>query len=162
MTLKLIWVITALLLALISGLFYAYSCSVNPGLGRLSDSHYLKAMQSINRAILNPIFFLSFIGALCMLPIATWAAFKTGGTDVAFYLLLAGFIIYALGVFGVTALGNVPLNEMLDKFDIASAMEHEIQEKRLSFEALWNKFHSIRTWANLAALVCVLWALIKD
>ncbi|MBC8154239.1 MAG: DUF1772 domain-containing protein, partial [Bacteroidetes bacterium] len=58
--------------ALIAGLLYAYSCSVNPGLNRLSDASYLAAMQSINREIQNPVFFLSFLGALVLLPLSTW------------------------------------------------------------------------------------------
>jgi len=50
-------VITTTTTSLIAGLFYAYSCSVNPGLRRLADKEYLTAMQSINKAILNPVFF---------------------------------------------------------------------------------------------------------
>jgi uncharacterized membrane protein len=54
-------IITAVLAALIAGLFHAYSCSVVLGLGKLSDAEYLRAMQNINREILNPVF-LSFMG----------------------------------------------------------------------------------------------------
>lgn len=55
---------TALTTALIAGLFYAYSCSVNPGLGNLPDKEYILTMQSINIAIINPVFMLSFIGTV--------------------------------------------------------------------------------------------------
>lgn len=70
--------ITATLTALIAGLFYAYSCSVNIGLAKLPDSQYIAAMQSINREIQNPAFFLSFIGTLLMLPISTFFQYKDG------------------------------------------------------------------------------------
>jgi uncharacterized membrane protein len=159
---KLVLLTTAFLMALISGLFYAYSCSVNIGLGRLTDTEYLRAMQSINRAILNPWFFASFMGTLVMMPICTWLAYKNGGGTYSFYLLLAATIIYAIGVFGVTGLGNVPLNESLDKFDIGAATLEEIKARRLNFEIPWNRFHLIRTVANALSLVLVLMAMIKD
>lgn len=42
--------LTTFLMALIAGLFYSFSIAVNPGLHKLSDSEYIKAMKSINRA----------------------------------------------------------------------------------------------------------------
>ncbi len=64
---------TAVLTALIAGLFYAYSCSVVLGLGKLSDAEYLKAMQNINREILNPVFFMmSFMGTAILLPVSAF------------------------------------------------------------------------------------------
>lgn len=65
-------IITAILTALIAGLFYAYSCSVVLGLGKLSDTEYLKAMQNINREILNPLFFSSFMGTTVLLPVSVF------------------------------------------------------------------------------------------
>ena len=54
---KIFLFLTTFLMALIAGLFYSFSVSVNPGLHKLSDSEYIKATKSINRAILNPFFF---------------------------------------------------------------------------------------------------------
>ena len=50
-TTNIILTIAATTTALITGLLYAYSCSVNIGLGRLADAEYIAAMQSINKAI---------------------------------------------------------------------------------------------------------------
>lgn len=44
----LILIITATVTALIAGLFYGYTCSVNLGLGKLADREYIAAMNSIN------------------------------------------------------------------------------------------------------------------
>ena len=118
---KLIWLATAFSSALITGLFYAYSCSVNIGLSRLTDTEYLRAMQSINRAILDPWFFASFIGTLILLPVCTWITYRSEASSITFYLLLAATLIYVIAAFGVTILRNVPLNDMLDKFDIGVA-----------------------------------------
>ena len=99
LTYKIVRVVACLATGLITGLFYAYSCSVNNGLGRLSDTEYMRAMQSINRAILNPLFFVSFIGTLLLLPICALFTYKTGGTSTAFYLILAAAVIYVGGRF---------------------------------------------------------------
>jgi uncharacterized membrane protein len=145
-------IITTIAIALITGLWYAYSCSVNPGLGRLSDDRYIAAMQEINRAILNPVFFSTFIGTLGLLPLCTWLCFDKLTTG-QWMLMLTASILYLVGVFGVTILGNVPLNEALDKFDLAGASATEITAQRIKFEAPWNRLHAIRTTASFISLV---------
>ncbi|WP_420150411.1 DUF1772 domain-containing protein [Spirosoma sp.] len=145
-------VCAALTTALVAGLFYAYSCSVNPGLGRLSDPEYVTAMQSINRAILNPLFFISFMGAPILLPISTWLTYGQS-TPYRFWLLFGATVIYLIGVFGVTVLGNVPLNEELEAFSIQTASPGEITTQRVRFEGPWNTLHTIRTIASIVALL---------
>ncbi|GAB3947490.1 DUF1772 domain-containing protein [Spirosoma harenae] len=143
--------------ALIAGLFYGYSCSVNPGLGRLSDVAYLSAMQSINKAILNPLFFVSFMGALVLLPMTTLQHYSQPIT-VRFWALLAATLIYLLGVFGITAMGNIPLNNMLESFSIQTASAEEMANLRARFEMPWNNWHMIRTVASVIALVLMVMA----
>ena len=138
--------------ALIAGLFYGYSCSVNVGLGNLSDTEYLSAMQSINKAILNPLFFFSFMGTLFLLPISAFLQYKAGNS-ASFVLLLIASVVYATGAFGVTALGNVPLNEALNKFNLQSALVEPIRQQRAQFEASWNRLHTIRTVASVVSLI---------
>lgn len=159
-TQNIILVVTATLVALIAGLFYAYSCSVNIGLARLPNNEYIAAMQSINRAIQTPIFFISFMGTLLMLPISTFLQYKIGAMN-SFWLLLAATIVYCIGTFGVTLLGNVPLNEVLDKFNLQSATIQEIANARTQFETPWNRLHTIRTIAAIITLVLVIIACIS-
>lgn len=154
-TINLFLLVTALASGLIAGLFYSYSCSVNPGLGALSDANYLAAMQSINRAILNPVFFLSFMGTLLLLPLSTYQHF---GMGTRFYLLLAATLVYVIGTFGVTITGNVPLNDALDKMNLTGASANELAAHRLKFEVPWNRLHTIRTYASVLSFVLVLLA----
>lgn len=137
--------------ALIAGLYYAYSCSVNPGLSRFNDLEYLQAMQNINRAIVNPLFFLSFLGALVLLPVSAYLNYQV--SSARFYWLVAAAVTYAVASFGITIFGNVPLNDMLDKADLASASVETVQKLRSDFEDPWNNFHSIRTIATVLALI---------
>lgn len=160
-TSNLILAITTLATALIAGLFYAYSCSVNPGLGQLSDAHYILAMQSINRAIQNPFFLISFIGTVFLLPISTYLHYNQGDLN-RFYLLLSATIIYLIGVIAITFLGNIPLNNELDKFNLQIADNELVTKARLSFESAWNSFHLIRTVASIIALILVILACLKN
>lgn len=138
--------------ALIAGLYYAYSCSVNPGLGKLPDREYIAAMQSINQAIQNPVFFASFFGTLILLPVAAYLSYKNGAS-MQFYWLVAAAIIYAIGSFGVTVLGNVPLNNVLAGVQLKDTDDLLVKAARVAFEARWNNLHTIRMIASVAALV---------
>ena len=153
-------VITTLLTALIAGLFYAYSCSVNLGLRELSDVNYVLAMQSINKAIQNPLFFLSFMGTLLFLPICTFVHYEQPLTT-RFLLLLSATLIYGIGVMGVTIFINVPLNEALDKFNAQNATAEAINQARNAFEKPWNQGHFIRTVASFLTLLLVVLACVS-
>jgi uncharacterized membrane protein len=145
---KMLLFFTILLSGLVAGLFYAYSCSVNNGLKNLPDVAYLKAMQSINIAIQNPLFFTSFLG-LPVLLIITVFKYYHAGVNTSFFLILGAAILYVIGVVGITILFNVPLNETLAEFNMEEASPGEVSAMRLLFEKPWNAFHMIRTIASV-------------
>jgi len=149
-----------LLTGLVAGLFYGYDCSVIKGLGNLPDKEYLGAFQSINRAILNPYFFLSFAGSLILLPVACWLSFRAGNTQAA-YFLLAASLLYLTGVFLVTAAANVPLNDLLDRFNLLTGTPETISAFRKKFETGWNRWHQIRTFASVLTFLLSLLSIIK-
>ncbi len=150
---------TTLLTGLLAGLFYGYDCSVIKGLGHLQNDAYLHAFQSINKTIQNPYFFISFMGSLLILPVASWLSYKQGA---AFYLLLSASILYFIGVFGVTVGCNIPLNDQLANFQLSSATESEISLMRKTFEHSWNTWHRIRTVAAVAAFGLTILSLLKQ
>jgi uncharacterized membrane protein len=151
---------TALTTGLVAGLFYSWTVSVTPGLNKLSDKEYILAFQAMNKAILNPAFFLSFIGSLILLPLATWTNYSEG--NVKFYLLLAATICYMVGVFGVTVAGNVPMNESLAAFDSSTASVVDLAARRLSFESSWNFLNNIRTLGSIVTLILVILACMRE
>ena len=53
-----------LLTGLMAGIFFTWSNAVKPGIGKLSDIEYLRALQSMNRVILNNAFKIIFLGAI--------------------------------------------------------------------------------------------------
>lgn len=148
------------LTGLLAGLFYGWQCSVMNGLATLPDKEYLMAFQSMNKAILNPIFFLSFMGSLIALAITAFVFYKGGNSQVLPYLVTS-LVIYAIGVFGITMSCNVPLNESVAAFDISTATEIQIKEMRLSFENPWNNWHLIRTIASIVSFIILTIPLLK-
>lgn len=142
--------------ALVAGFFYAYSASVNRGLGRLGDADYVVAMQSINETVRNPVFALSFFGALLLLPVA--AALHASDRSPRSRWLVAAAALYLVGGFGVTFVFNVPLNEELAAFDLSAASPGDIATARADYETTWNGWNAIRTVASTAALICVVLA----
>lgn len=152
--------ITVVFSGLIAGLLFSYQISVNNGLRALSDSEYVKAMQSINVVIVNPVFVICFIGLVFLFPISSYFLFKEGTTQL-FYLMLGACLVYLTGVICVTFFGNIPLNNQLAGFDIVNALPDEVAAMRKAFENKWNQFHLIRTVAAIVAFVCALFAVFR-
>ena len=148
---------SVILTGLSAGLFYAWSVSVIPGTGKVPDLTYLETMQSINRAILNPAFFLIFFGSLVLLSLASIFEFHT--SRLVFGLVLGSAITYLLGTFGVTAIGNVPLNNQLDVLDLAQMDIEQIGEFREYYETRWNRWHGIRTVFAVVSFIAATLAL---
>ena len=157
---NLILFITILFSGLVAGLLFSYSCSVNIGLKVLPDQEYLRAMQSINIAIQNPYFLIVFMGLLLLFPLTTWNIHSSNSTT-SFYFFLIATLFYYIGVFGVTALGNIPLNNQLSRLDIKSASSDKISAMRFTFETAWNKFHLIRTISSILSFGSAIVSLIQ-
>lgn len=132
----------AVLTGLLAGLYYAYACSVMPGLGRAHDRTFVTAMRDINEAILNPGFFLSFAGAPAATTFAALMLHRCG--DARRRWALAALGGHGVGL-AVTTLVSVPLNEALAR-----------DGDRAAFEAPWNLANGARFVATTAALGCLL------
>lgn len=149
--------VTTLVTGLIAGLFYTWSISVTPGLALLPDREYLNAFQQLNRAILNPWFLIAFMGLAFLLPITTWTQFHRP-PSAAFGFLLAATLLYLIGVIGITMLGNVPMNDALDAFNIDAATPAQLAAKRAAFESRWNFLNNIRTLCCIGSFLLTLLA----
>ncbi|WP_027343290.1 anthrone oxygenase family protein [Hamadaea tsunoensis] len=135
-----VFVIGATLAALSTGVMFAFSFAVTPGLARLDDHAYAAAMRSINRVIQNPVFLTAFLGPVILLP---WAAVAHDGGRVP---PIAAAVLYIVGVVGVTIFGNIPLNNRLDATEDTAGL-------RDWFEKPWRRWHGVRTLCGTAAVV---------
>lgn len=132
------------LTGLMAGIFFTWSNAVKPGIGNLSDLQYLQAFQSMNRVILNQSFKALFIGAMIATGILPVLYFKQLSNSV-FWLFTACFTIYWIGVFAVTVLGNIPLNEVLDKSNLDTMSINDLKVLRSSIEVKWNNLNLVRS-----------------
>lgn len=126
-----------------AGLYYAYSCSVLPGLKAAAERSPDTAevsMRAINVAIENPAFLATFAGA----PLLTAAALLT---DAPRGWVVASLALHAVTL-GVTFAASIPLNDAL-------ATGGSWQE----FAGAWTGWNHVRTASSLGALACLVVAL---
>jgi uncharacterized membrane protein len=131
------------LTGLMAGIFFTWSNAVKPGIGKLGDIEYLRALQSMNRVILNNAFRIIFLGAIIAVALVPVFYFNLYPKNI-FWLFVFTLVIYWIGVFGVTVSGNIPLNEILDKTNLESITLEEIKTLRKSIELKWNNYNLIR------------------
>ncbi|MCG8608022.1 DUF1772 domain-containing protein [bacterium] len=150
-----ILILTTLSSGLMAGLFYAWSISVTPGLKRVGDENYLQAFQSMNRAILNPAFFIFFMGLVILLPLLCYLYYQSSVATQFWYILSATFF-YMGGVMAVTVFGNVPMNNALEVLKIESMTSEQMASFRLGFESKWNNLNMIRTFCSSLSFVLLI------
>lgn len=140
-----------LLLALGSGLmagaFFAFSSFVMGALGKLPPAQGIAAMQSINIVVINPLFLGVFAGTALAALLLTGLVLSLGPVPVMGYLL-TGSALYVIGCFGVTAFGNVPLNNALAPLAPESTEAAALWARYRKDWVMWNH---VRTLAALLA-----------
>jgi len=151
---------SVVLTGLSAGLFYAWAVSVIPGTQKVPDNTYLETMQSINRAILNPVFFLVFFGSLVCLSVTSIYEYHTN--KWVFGVLVASSIFYLVGTVGVTGLGNVPLNNQLEVLKLTEISPQKMAAFRKFYESSWNRLHFIRTASAVLSFLLVAWAVFME
>jgi uncharacterized membrane protein len=145
-------------MGLMAGVFGLYLHTIMPGLGRTDDRTFVAAFQQIDRAIINPWFLTSYLGALVFTLLA--AAFHLGERrrSVLPWILIA--LVLYLAVFIITFAVNVPLNDALK----AAGDPHQISDlagvRERFDEALWVRWNLVRTLASTVAFGCLAWALV--
>jgi uncharacterized membrane protein len=143
--------ITTIVMGLTAGIFYCWSISVTPGIALLPDKEYITTFQQLDRAILNPLFMICFMGLALLLPVCTWVYYQKT-LPLRFWLLLAASALYIFGVVGLTMTANVPMNESLSAFNTDTATVTEISARRLAHEGRWNFLNNVRT---VCCVICL-------
>ena len=138
--------ITIILTGLSAGFFFAWSVTVIPGTKAISDKSYLETMKSVNKKIMNPVFFILFFGPA---PLLIYNAIEMNP------LALGAAVAYIIGPLGITMTRNVPLNNSLEANDLSSMSLEEEKEFRTNYETKWNFWHYIRTAISVISFVLV-------
>ena len=146
---------------LVAGVFYAYAVSVNLGLAAQPDASYVAVMQAINERIQNPLFFLSFFGAVLFL-MAALVVYSPRPRSGRFWLIALACVLYVGGGFLLTVFVNVPLNEELARV-AADASAGELARARAGYEDPWNFWNGVRAvFSSLAFLALVCACLLRE
>jgi uncharacterized membrane protein len=152
--------LSTLLCSLVAGFVFAFAVVVMPGIKSLSDHDFLHAFKVMDRVIQNhqPIFILVWLGSAVVLLISTvLGIWKLEGVDRL--LLIIAFATYLFGVQLPTATINVPLNNQLQSRNLDIMTKSALKEARMTFEARWIRWNSIRTvlaTLTTALLICIL------
>jgi len=140
---------------LVAGLFFAFSVSVMPGLGRLPPDQGAGAMRAINVAILNPVFVVAFFGTAAVAAVvAALSVSRWGGAGVGW--ALGGAILYLAGAILVTMAANVPMNQRLAR---AAPDTGAGTTTWRCYLVAWTRWNHLRAVASIAATLCFALAL---
>ncbi|HEY7646511.1 MAG TPA: anthrone oxygenase family protein [Hyphomicrobiales bacterium] len=143
--------------ALVAGIFFAFSTFVMAALGRIPADQGIRAMQSINVTVINPLFMLAFMGtgAVCL---ALVAGAYIRWDETSSKLMLIASILYLIGCIGVTMVLNVPLNDALAAVEASTPEAAAVWARYLADWTFWNH---VRTVAPLISAVLFIAALIR-
>ncbi len=132
--------------AVVGGIFFAFSSFIMKALGKLPAAKGIAAMQSINIVVINASFLGLFVGGAVLSLLIGVAGIVNWNSPGSSWLVV-GALMYLVGTFLVTGLGNVPLNNQLaattaDSTDVA-LWQHYLQR--------WTRLNTLRTLAAVGA-----------
>jgi uncharacterized membrane protein len=146
-------------MGLMAGVFGLYANTIMPGLRSADDRTFVAAFQSIDRAIINPLFMATFVGAL----VSSGATVLLHLDDAERAVLpwsLAAFLLY-LAVFITTIAVNVPLNDAIKSAGDPDDISDLTAVRERFNEAKWARWNLARAVATTAAFGCLMWALVE-
>ncbi|OCK59055.1 anthrone oxygenase family protein [Bradyrhizobium sp. LMTR 3] len=132
---------------LLAGLYFAFSTFIMTAFGRIGQASGIAAMNAINVTIVQSLFMPIFLGttaasaALAVTALLRWS-------EPGAMAMLAGGVLYVLGMFVVTMVFNVPLNNALAATDPTS---HEAASLWARYLTDWTWWNHVRTVSSTAA-----------
>lgn len=139
--------LSGLLMALVAGVFLAFSDFVMRSLSDASPRAGIEAMQIINRKVYSSVFLVWLLGLApvsAILSAYAWA-YISGPAQIWFIM---GGALYFVGTFLVTIMGNVPMNTRLDRM---AADGPATQVYWTSYATFWTLWNHVRTVASALA-----------
>lgn len=150
----LLW-FAVLSVGLMAGVYFTFSAFAMRALDAIGQPAGMLAMQSINRVIVRspflPLFFGSSLAAAVLALLALLDLSQAGAV-----FLLAGGSSYVLGMFVVTVVGNVPLNNALEAAEAGGAEGAAMWRRYMTSWLAWNHLRTVACTASLGLLVAAL------
>jgi hypothetical protein len=138
---------TIVLFSLVMGVFWGTWFSLSRTMDQLSGEtfvavgHQMIQNLGVPMAILLPLALLSALVTLALL--------RQGRQAVAFWWVLAGFLLMAVALV-ITLAVEVPIDNQISTWTAAT-----LPGDWRSIQARWEQFHTIRTFLSIAAVIAV-------
>jgi uncharacterized membrane protein len=140
--------------ALVAGVFLSFSDFVMASLIAARSTDGIEAMQMINRKVFRSVFLVMLLGmGPVSLAFALYAHLYL--TGAAYGWIIAGTLIYLIGVIGVTIFCNVPMNKRLDGMALS---DDQTADYWKIYGSLWTRWNHVGTFGSLATAICFLLA----
>jgi uncharacterized membrane protein len=142
----LLW-FSALGCGLLAGLYFSFSTFIMNALAQVGQASGVAAMNAINSTIQRSLFMPIFLGtSLASLALAVLGAVRW--SEPAAWMLVVGGLLYFFGMFVVTMVFNVPLNNALAAANATDPQTAALWARYLKDWTFWNH---VRTITSLAA-----------
>ena len=157
---EIVLIAATMTMGLMAGVFGIYGNAIMPGLRRTDDRTFVAAFQSIDRAIINPAFMVTFFGALALTALAA-LLHLTGDQRPMLPWIGAALVLY-LFVVVITIGINVPRNNEIKAAGDVDRMTdpHGVRER--FDEGRWVRWNHVRTFASTVAFGLLAWALVAS
>ncbi|MEM8497785.1 MAG: anthrone oxygenase family protein [Pseudomonadota bacterium] len=137
---------------LMAGIYFVFSTFVMQALQELPQIDAAKAMNAINRVILRSLFMPLFFGTTALYAWLLFVALQDHGSPGSSILFAAAFA-YLSGMFLITLVFNVPLNNELAR---AEGNEDDLRKTWQLYTLVWVRWNHVRTLCSLlSALLSV-------
>lgn len=143
---------------LMAGVFGLYAHTIMRGLGKSDDRTFVGAFQALDRAIINPLFVSTFVGALLFGGLATVTTWSESDRSVLPWVVTATLLYLAIVM--ITVAIHVPLNDAIKSAGDVDRMDNLAQVRADFHENRWIAWNIVRAIANTVAFACLTWALV--
>jgi uncharacterized membrane protein len=140
---------------LMAGVYFAFSTFVMTALGRLDQAAGIAAMNAINADIVRSLFMPLFLGTT----VAGAALVVMGAlrlSEPGAVSMIAGGGLYVIGMFVVTMVLNVPLNNALAAVQPSAPEAGAVWANYLKDWTFWNHVRTVASVAASAVFVAAL------
>ena len=145
--------ISVIACALVSGVFLTFSDFVMRSLDGARTAAGVEVMQVINREVFRSVFMVLLLGMSALSPfLIGYAYFRVAGS--ASTLIMTGGAIYLAGVFVVSLVFNVPMNNRLEAKEYSSAEAATYWTN--TYMPHWTFWNYVRAIASAASAICFL------
>jgi len=154
LTTGLLW-FTAIGCGVMAGVYFTFSAFAMTSFARIGPAAGIAAMNAINVDIVKSLFLPLFMGTtitaavLAMFALVRW-------NEPGSAAMLAGAVVYVLGMFVVTMVLNVPMNNALAAVDPSSTEGATLWARYLKEWTAWNHVRTASSLAGMAAFIAAI------